>query len=112
MPGINLHATGSDKGYQEFLSLLTEHETDVRKILLPIGAIEGAFTVLSASGVILTPLAYVLVTWLKGRASRKVEIKTPDGLKILTRGHSVEETVKLLSDAKFVHISQPIKDDG
>jgi hypothetical protein len=108
-----IHVNLFENGRSEFLSLLREHDIEfLERASLP-GTIMNAGEVIEIiNAVPYGALALVLITWLRGRAARKVIVQADEKTIVHIEGYSVTQVEKLLAKARSVTAIQTEKDDA
>ncbi len=104
-------------GRTEFLSLLRENGVEFTEHHPTPGNVMNAGEVIEIINAAkeLSPygaLAVVLVTWLRGRASRKVIVQTNEQMVLHIDGYSVKEVEKVLEKASSINAIQTDKDSA
>jgi hypothetical protein len=90
-----------ENGRSEFLSLLREHDSAFLERVPRPGAIMNAGEVIEIMNAVKDASPYgavalVLITWLRGRASRKVIVQADEKTIVHIEGYSVPQVEKLL----------------
>jgi hypothetical protein len=106
-----------ENGRSEFLSLLREHDIEFLERAPRPGAIMNAGEVIEIINAVKDASPYgavalVLITWLRGRASRKVIVQADEKTIVHIEGYSVTQVEKLLEKAISVTAIQTEKDDA
>lgn len=100
--------------YEPFLELLKREHIAFEEKMPPAGVAMAAGIVvelLYATSAVLTPVAAVLIAWIKSRGSRKVIVTRRDNLIIhLTEGMSVDEVKRILDTTKDMVVIDAKKD--
>ena len=104
-------------GRSEFLSLLRENGVEFSERYPTPGVVMNAGEVIDIINAAkeLSPygaLAVVLVTWLRGRASRKVIVQTNEQTILHIEGYSAKEVEKVLEKASSITAIQTDKDSA
>jgi hypothetical protein len=102
-------------GRSEFLSLLRESGIEFSEWRSSSGLVTNSYETIeiSKAGKDSSPfgaLAVVLVTWLRGRASREVSVRTNQRTVLQIEGYSVKEVSKILEKAFSITAIQTDKD--
>jgi hypothetical protein len=104
-------------GRSDFLSLLRENGVEFNEHRPAPGVVMNAGEVIEIINAAkeLSPygaLAVVLVTWLRGRASRKVIVQADEKTVLHLEGYSVKDVEKVIEKAVSVMAIQTEKDDA